>query len=84
MKKLRILAAALFVSSMVPLKAQTMADDAKVWAADWKYAFSDEGDILFAATWQPGVRFRFWKNLHLFHGPTISTNTIGIHLGVGL
>ena len=182
---------------MVPLKAQTMADDAKVWAADWKHAFSaegrqawkpeftarvyagfvtegpavtggvriddkrtlglmvwegdtridaapasvhsistgmymrryfhlgkkdivalysdfaigagyiyridggymtnvetgetvrtydqnSEGDILFAATWQPGIRFRFWKNLHLFLGPTISTNTIGIHLGVGL
>ncbi len=182
---------------MVPLKAQTMADDAKVWAADWKHAFSaegrqawkpeftarvyagfvtegpavtggvriddkrtlglmvwegdtridaapasvhsistgmymrryfhlgkkdivalysdfaigtgyiyridggymtnvetgetvrtydqnSEGDILFAATWQPGIRFRFWKNLHLFLGLTISTNTIGIHLGVGL
>lgn len=67
MKRLLILAAALFVSSMVPLNAQTIADDAKVWAA----------------TWQPGIRFRFWKNLHLFLGPTISTNTIGIHLGVG-
>ncbi len=197
MKRLLILAAALFVSTMVPLKAQTMADDAKVWAAGWKHAFSaegrqawkpeftariyaglftegpavsggiriddkrtlglmiwkgntyidaapasvhsistglymrryfhlgkkdivalysdfaigagyiyridggymtnvetgetvrtyeenSEGDIIFAATWQPGVRFRFWKNLHLFLGPTISTNTIGIHLGVGL
>lgn len=196
MKRLLILAAVLFVSTMVPLKAQTMADDAKVWAAGWKHAFSaegrqawkpeftarvyagffaegpavsggiriddkrtlglmiwkgityidaapasvhsistglymrryfhlgkkdivalysdfaigagyiyridggymtnvetgetvrtyeenSEGDILFAATWQPGVRFRFWKNLHLFLGPTISTNTIGIHLGVG-
>ena len=196
MKRLLILAAALFVSTMVPLKAQTMADDAKVWAAGWKHAFSaegrqawkpeftarvyagfftegpavsggiriddkrtlglmiwkgntyidaapasvhsistglymrryfhlgkkdivalysdfaigagyiyridggymtnvetgetvrtyeenSEGDIIFAATWQPGVRFRFWKNLHLFLGPTISTNTIGIHLGVG-
>lgn len=197
MKRLLILAAALFVSTMVSLKAQTMADDAKVWADGWKHAFSaegreawkpeftarvyagfftegpavtggiriddkrtlglmlwkgntyidaaparvhsistglymrryfhlgkkdivalysdfaigagyiyridggfmtnvetgetvrtydqnSEGDILFAATWQPGVRFRFWKNLHLFLGPTISTNTIGFHLGVGL
>ena len=41
------------------------------------------GDVEFAATWQPGIRFRFWKNIHLFLGPTISTNTIGLHLGVG-
>ena len=42
-----------------------------------------EGDVLFSATWQPGIRFRFWKNLHLFLGPTISTNTVGLHLGMG-
>ena len=41
------------------------------------------GDIEFAATWQPGIRLRFWRNVHLFLGPTISTNTLGIHLGVG-
>jgi len=41
------------------------------------------GDLLFVATWQPGVRIRFWKNLHLFLGPTLSTDTIGFHLGVG-
>ena len=41
------------------------------------------GDVVFAATWQPGVRFRVWNNLHLFFGPAISTNTIGFHLGVG-
>ena len=43
----------------------------------------DKGDVLFAATFQPGVRFRFWKNLHLFLGPTISTDTVGLHLGLG-
>lgn len=42
-----------------------------------------KGDVLFAATLQPGIRFRFWKNLHLFLGPTVSTNTVGLHLGVG-
>ena len=43
------------------------------------------GDIIFAASWQPGIRirFRFWRNVHLFLGPTISTNTVGLHLGVG-
>jgi len=43
----------------------------------------EKGEVMFAATWQPGIRFRFWRNLHLFLGPTISTNTIGLHLGVG-
>ncbi len=43
----------------------------------------EKGQVLFAATLQPGVRFRFWRNLHLFLGPTISTNTVGFHLGVG-
>lgn len=42
-----------------------------------------EGDILFAATWQPGLRLRIWKNLQLFFGPTLSTDTVGLHLGVG-
>ena len=42
-----------------------------------------KGDVLFAATLQPGIRFRFWKNLHLFLGPPVSTNTVGLHLGVG-
>ena len=41
------------------------------------------GDVMFAATLQPGIRFRFWKNLHLFLGPTVSTNTVGLHLGAG-
>ena len=43
----------------------------------------EKGQVLFAATLQPGVRFRFWRNLHLFLGPTLSTDTIGLHLGVG-
>ncbi len=42
-----------------------------------------KGEVLFAAALQPGIRFRLWKNLHLFLGPTLSTNTVGLHLGVG-
>ncbi|MBQ7611285.1 MAG: hypothetical protein IJU74_09320 [Bacteroidales bacterium] len=195
MKRLFLFAASLFISVMIPLRAQTMADDAKGWADGWKYAFSAEGrqawkpeftarvyagfvtegpaitggirlddkrtlglmlwqgrtyidaapgsiysvsaglymrryfhlgkrdivalysdlavgggciykvggkywnniqtgervqrieenpgDMVFSATWQPGIRFRFWRNLHLFLGPTLSTNTVGLHLGVG-
>lgn len=32
---------------------------------------------------QPGIRFRFWRNTHLFLGPCISTAGIGLHLGAG-
>ena len=49
-----------------------------------KTAGHGKGDILFSATWQPGIRFRFWRNLHLFLGPYLSTNAVGLHLGVGL
>ena len=43
-----------------------------------------EGEVMFAASLQPGIRIRFWKNLHLFLGPTYSTNTVGFHIGIGL
>ena len=195
MKRLLFFTATLFITAMIPLRAQTFADDAKGWIDGWKYAFSAEGrqawkpeftarayagfftggpaitggiriddkrtlglmlwqgntyidaapghirsvsaglymrryfhlgerdivalysdlavgagyiykvdgkywndietgeqvqrikenpgDVVFAATWQPGIRFRFWRNLHLFLGPTLSTDTVGLHLGVG-
>lgn len=41
------------------------------------------GDIWFAAVWDPGIRFRFWRNVHMFLGPQFSTNVFGLHLGVG-
>ena len=41
------------------------------------------GDVGFYASWDPGVRVRLYKNLHLFLGPTIATNCIGYHLGLG-
>ena len=40
------------------------------------------GDMIFAGTWQPGIQIRCWRNLHLFLGPTLATNTIGLHLGI--
>lgn len=40
------------------------------------------GDIEFAYSWQPGIRIRFYRNLHLFLGPTIG-DSIGLHLGLG-
>jgi len=41
------------------------------------------GDILPYAAWHPGIRVRFWRNIHLFLGPAIATNTMGFHLGIG-
>lgn len=41
------------------------------------------GDVWFHAFWEPGICFRFYRNLHLFLGPTFATDRIGLHLGVG-
>lgn len=41
------------------------------------------GDVRFHAAWEPGIRFRFFRNAHLFLGPTIATDRIGLHLGLG-
>ena len=36
-------------------------------------------------TWEPGIRIRFWRNAHLFLGPSISTtHIIGLHVGIGM
>ena len=45
--------------------------------------YEDKGDVLFVGGWQPGIRVRCYKNLHLFMGPTIATDCIGLHLGIG-
>lgn len=42
------------------------------------------GDVRLMAALQPGVRFRIYRNLHIFLGPTVSTDCIGLHLGIGL
>ena len=42
------------------------------------------GDARFILGWQPGIRVRFYRNIHIFLGPTIATECIGLHLGVGL
>ncbi len=45
---------------------------------------NNTGDIHFSAKWQPGIRLRIYKNLHIFLGPTLSTNYIyGAHIGIG-
>ena len=43
----------------------------------------DKGDVQFYLSWQPGVRVRFFDNVHLFLGPTLSSHCLGVHLGVG-
>ena len=44
----------------------------------------DKGDVQFYISWQPGIRVRCYKNLHIFLGPTLSSHCLGVHLGIGL
>lgn len=50
----------------------------------WEVVDENVGDAMFVAGWQPGIRVRCYKDLHIFLGPTISTDCIGLHLGIGL
>ena len=44
---------------------------------------ASEGDVDLYAGIHAGIRFRIFRNFHLFLGPTLTTNTIGLHLGIG-
>ena len=41
------------------------------------------GDVFFNLDWQPGLRLRFYKNIHVFLGPTIGRASVGFHIGLG-
>ena len=41
------------------------------------------GDVYFNLDWQPGLRIRFYKNIHVFLGPTIGRASVGFHIGLG-
>lgn len=45
------------------------------------------GEIGPALSLQPGIRFRCWRNVHLFFGPTLMSTmgsaTFGLHAGIG-
>ena len=56
-----------------PVDGTTKKDDISV----------EKGDVQFHVSWQPGMRVRFYKNLHLFLGPTLSSHCLGVHLGLG-
>ena len=56
-----------------PVDGTTKKDDISV----------DKGDVQFYVSWQPGVRVRFFDNVHLFLGPTLSSHCLGVHLGIG-
>ena len=56
-----------------PVDGTTKKDDISV----------DKGDVQFYVSWQPGVRVRCYKNLHLFLGSTLSSHCLGVHLGIG-
>ena len=56
-----------------PVDGTTQKDDIGV----------DKGDVQFYVSWQPGMKLRFYKNIHMFLGPTLSTHCLGVHLGIG-
>ena len=56
-----------------PVDGTTKKDDISV----------EKGDVQFHISWQPGMRVRFYKNIHLFLGPTLSSHCLGVHLGIG-
>lgn len=51
------------------------------------------GDVKFLAMWQPGIKIRIVKNIHIFAGPMVSATvdpgygpaikSLGLHLGLG-
>ena len=49
----------------------------------WEAIDDNVGDVLFVGGWQPGIRVRCYRNLHIFLGPTIATDCLGLHLGIG-
>lgn len=49
----------------------------------WEVIDDNVGDARFILGWQPGFRVRFYRNIHIFLGPTIATECLGLHLGIG-
>jgi hypothetical protein len=49
----------------------------------WEIIDDNVGDVNFFGGWQPGIRVRCYRNLHIFLGPTIATDCLGFHLGIG-
>ena len=43
----------------------------------------EPGDVVPILGLQPGFRVRCYKNLHIFLGPSIATDLIGAHIGIG-
>lgn len=59
-------------------KYQTRGDLGQVEAIS-----ESKGDVEALYTFEPGVRIRFYKNIHLFVGPTFSSHCLGLHAGIG-
>lgn len=54
------------------------------WDPREEVVSDNEGDIRFYAALEPGIRLRLLRNLHVFLGPSVAVNGIGLHFGVGL
>ena len=46
--------------------------------------YTPAGDAELILGLQPGFRVRCYKNFHIFLGPSIATDCIGVHLGIGI
>lgn len=54
-----------------------------IYKINGEYNEDNVGDPRLILGIQPGVRVRCYKNLHVFLGPTIATDYIGLHVGIG-
>lgn len=45
--------------------------------------FENPGDVSLFMAFEPGVKVKLFRNFHLFLGPTLSTQTMGMHVGIG-
>lgn len=77
------------------LYADFTAGGACVYKVNGKYLYGVEGqeplemiddnpgDLAPLMAFEPGIRVRLFKNIHVFLGPTISTLGMGVHAGIG-
>lgn len=81
----KIVVVILFLVVVLPLKGQTLADDASSWAGEWKAAFSVDG----RRKWKPEFTVRYSAGF-ISEGPLITggvkiddKRTLGLMFGQG-
>ena len=67
---------------IVALYGEFLAGCGWIYRVDGNY--QSGSDVVLYAGINTGIRLRIFRNVHLFLGPTLTTNTIGLHAGIGL